>query len=296
MKASPSTAVFDRSKALSGIGGDSSFLRELCESFLHNSKNYVDAICTSAAQKDGPALVTASNALRSAASGFHAQRVCAVAGTLSAIGTAGDFDNAQQALKNLDKEVNALCEELRAEVAGNAATGGADLSKKKTGILDLVEELRITVETSYAIKDALQIRMNELQDKLSQKESDIDQLRREFEALKEKMLSEDLTKSPSAIFRQMIKDMSEKISAIQAQSNQEQEYMAALRTDMAGMNKVLNNYSARFKTFTMRFAQNLGKDIISDQATDKPVPKIVVKPEAKADQEVITKFGMEKFK
>lgn len=111
-------APFDRSGALTLLGGDESFLAEVAGLFLEDAPRLIGDVRRGVVAGDAGALRRAAHGLKGAVGYLDAGAASAAAASLEQLGARGDLNGAAEALCELEQEVERLAEALSAEVLG----------------------------------------------------------------------------------------------------------------------------------------------------------------------------------
>lgn len=106
--------VFDRSAALSRMGGDEQLFREMVDYFLTDSADLRIKLRQAIDQRDGPEVERTAHVLKGLASNFGAARTQRAAFIVENLGHGGDFGGAAVALTELEEALDQLCAALRA--------------------------------------------------------------------------------------------------------------------------------------------------------------------------------------
>jgi HPt (histidine-containing phosphotransfer) domain-containing protein len=108
--------VINWDAALDRVDGDEETLDELVEIFLEQCPQMMDEIEQGVARQDHTLLRRAAHTLKGSAAIFGARRVANVSDKLSEMGKEEQLDGADQALRELQDEVDKLVPELQARV------------------------------------------------------------------------------------------------------------------------------------------------------------------------------------
>jgi HPt (histidine-containing phosphotransfer) domain-containing protein len=100
--------VHDMDVLLARLGGDAVLLGEMAALFLDECPTQVSSLRQAVAGRDARKLESAAHALRGSASNFAADRTVRAALRLEQMGRKGDFTGSEQALHNLDDELERL--------------------------------------------------------------------------------------------------------------------------------------------------------------------------------------------
>jgi chromosome segregation ATPase len=245
---------------LKDLNSDRRLFREIGGEFLKICDQPVSAIRNAAHSKNSAALIDMANAFKGMVSGYYAERLAAVAEALALLGKQENYDGVEAALDKLEKEVKLFTDDLRAAISYETTEAQDAISRKKADVLDLVEELRISVETTYTLKNAIQHRMDDLETRLSERDGEIAKLLEEFELLRETMRStETLDAPPSSSLLQMVTEMKDKISSIEKEFVGEKEGLELTRKDMAGFVGMLKDFRKMFNTLIVRFSSHIAQ-------------------------------------
>jgi two-component system sensor histidine kinase/response regulator len=106
--------VLDRAALLARVEGDVELLLEIVELFLTDSSHQLAQIRDSAARRDAKALEKAAHGLKGALGNFSVQAAYDAALRLEMIGRSGDLNKADEALINLEEEIERLRSALEA--------------------------------------------------------------------------------------------------------------------------------------------------------------------------------------
>lgn len=100
--------VHDMDALLARLGGDAALLGEMAALFLDECPVFVSSLRQAVAGRDARALESAAHALRGSASNFAADLTVQAARRLELMGREGNFTGSEQALHNLDDEMERL--------------------------------------------------------------------------------------------------------------------------------------------------------------------------------------------
>lgn len=255
MKKQKQLYVFNRKRILANIEGDNELLKELCNDFLKNSKGNIKKIKAAIKNKDASALTEAAQMLKAAASTLYAERLKVVAFTLEKIGQSASLENADMTFSKLETEMEQLEKKLSEEVSIKDQIEG-----KKIGIFELIEELRVSVEASFTLRDALMKRLSEMESQISSVIGAVEEIGSRISAVESLLSSNVIAKSP------------------------EQE-------------KQIKDFLKRFKTFAFRYAGHVTHGDKSDKLK-KTVEMLLdeSKLPKKRKNEVLRRFKMTPLK
>jgi len=113
-----SEQVFDMTKALENVGGDMDLLKEIIEIFLEDYPNQMKQIQEGISSGDAVVLEHAAHSLKGSVANFAAKRAYDAAYRLEVLGREGDLGEANEALGDLEKEIEGLKDALDAAVKG----------------------------------------------------------------------------------------------------------------------------------------------------------------------------------
>ncbi len=105
-------AVFDLPQALDNAMGELELLAELAEIFCDSCPTFLEQIDAAMASRDGDALRHAAHTLKGSLSPFCAGRAHAAALQLEILGQAHDFAAAEDARRDVERQVSRLCAAL----------------------------------------------------------------------------------------------------------------------------------------------------------------------------------------
>lgn len=106
------TKVLDWSAALETLEGDQDLLYELVEVFFKEASAMMDAIRTAIEDQDPEELRRSAHTLKGAVRVFAAEPATEAAFTLETMGREKQLDGSEKALQQLEKEIDALLDEL----------------------------------------------------------------------------------------------------------------------------------------------------------------------------------------
>lgn len=248
-------SVFNREKMVANVEGDVKLLKDFCEKFLKESKGNIENIRTAIKNKDASLLSQAAQTLKAAASILYAERVRAVAFALEKIGQSADLENAEMTFSKLSTEMEQLEKELSEEVSLKDKITG-----KKAGIFELIDELRVSVEASFTLREALMKRLNEMGSQISTVIAELEQTNNRISGVESLLSSKIIAKSP------------------------EQE-------------KQIKDYFKRFKTFVFRYAGHVTHGDKNEEFENAMNMLLVESNEQKKRyDEVLRKFKMHPLK
>lgn len=184
-------SVFNREKMAANVEGDVELLKDFCKKFLKESRGNIENIRAAIANKDASSLAGAAQTLKAAASTLYAERVKVVAFTLEKIGQSANLKNAEMAFSKLETEMGQLEKELSAEVSLKDQITG-----KKLGIFELIDELRVSVEASFVLREALMKRLNGLENLISSVAGEVEHINSKISAVESLLSSKIIAKSP----------------------------------------------------------------------------------------------------
>lgn len=111
-----SEQVFDKTKALENLGGDMDLLKEIIEIFLDDFPNQMKQIREGILEGDAEAVEHAAHSLKGSVANFAAKRAYDAAYRLEVLGREGNLGEANEALVNLEKEIEEMKDALDAAV------------------------------------------------------------------------------------------------------------------------------------------------------------------------------------
>jgi HPt (histidine-containing phosphotransfer) domain-containing protein len=114
-----SEQVFDKTEALENLGGDMDFLKEIIEIFLNDFPNQMKQIREGILEGDAEAVEHAAHSLKGSVANFAAKRTYDAAYRLEVLGREGNLGEANEALVNLEKEIEEMKDALDAAVKGD---------------------------------------------------------------------------------------------------------------------------------------------------------------------------------
>jgi HPt (histidine-containing phosphotransfer) domain-containing protein len=260
----PELAVCNFEKLIKDIGSDHRLFREIGGAFLKTCPQQMAAIRTAATSKNGKALIDTANRFKGMVAAYYAKRVAVAAEALARRGAHDNFDGVTVDLENLEREVEVFCAELSNAISSTISCENTDtrdnLLKKKGDVLGLVEELRISVETTYTLKTAIQNRMNDLEARLSKKEKDFTKLQEDFELLRKAMQNPETSHAaPSSEMLEIVTEMNDKIFTIEKEFLGGKAGLDLTRKDMAGIVGMLKDFRKLFFTIFSRFGAHMAK-------------------------------------
>ena len=112
-------AVFDLSKALEVVDGDSELFKELVKLFLKNVPDNLAQIRHGLAKSDANVVERAAHSLKGSVSNFAATRAFEAAYRLEVLGREGRLGEGETALSKLDEELNLLKSAMNEVLAGD---------------------------------------------------------------------------------------------------------------------------------------------------------------------------------
>ncbi len=98
----------DRSTILSQMGGDADLLHEVVELFLEEQEKYLEDIRSAIKRGDGKGLEQSAHTLKGALGNFQASRAARAALQLEEMGRRNDLSSAEDALEELERQMNRL--------------------------------------------------------------------------------------------------------------------------------------------------------------------------------------------
>ncbi|MBW2343859.1 MAG: Hpt domain-containing protein [Deltaproteobacteria bacterium] len=110
--------VFDMTEALENVGGDMDLLKEIIEIFLEDYPNQMNQIREGILTGDAKAVEHAAHSLKGSVANFAAKRTYDAAYRLEVLGREGNLEEANEALGDLEKEIEAMKDGLDAAVKG----------------------------------------------------------------------------------------------------------------------------------------------------------------------------------
>jgi two-component system sensor histidine kinase/response regulator len=113
-----SEQVFDKTKAIENLGGDMDLLKEIIEIFLDDFPNQMKQIREGILAGDAEAVEHAAHSLKGSVANFAAKRAYDAAYRLEVLGREGNLGEANEALGDLEKEIEGLKDGLDAAVEG----------------------------------------------------------------------------------------------------------------------------------------------------------------------------------
>ena len=113
-----SEQVFDKTKAIENLGGDMDLLKEIIEIFLDDFPNQMKQIREGILAGDAEAVEHAAHSLKGSVANFAAKRAYDAAYRLEVLGRDGNLGEANEALGDLEKEIEGLKDGLDAAVEG----------------------------------------------------------------------------------------------------------------------------------------------------------------------------------
>jgi HPt (histidine-containing phosphotransfer) domain-containing protein len=114
-----SEQVFDKAKALENLGGDMDLLKEIIGIFLDDFPNQMKQIREGILTGDAKAVEHAAHSLKGSVANFAAKRAYDAAYRLEVMGREVNLGKANEALGDLEKEVEGLKDALDAAVKGD---------------------------------------------------------------------------------------------------------------------------------------------------------------------------------
>jgi HPt (histidine-containing phosphotransfer) domain-containing protein len=111
--------VFDVSKALEVVDGDTELFEEITDLFLENFPENITRIREGVTNGDAGALERAAHSLKGSVANFSAKRAFDAAYKLEVIGKEGKLEGAGAALSDLEKEMRDLEAVLKEALAGD---------------------------------------------------------------------------------------------------------------------------------------------------------------------------------
>jgi HPt (histidine-containing phosphotransfer) domain-containing protein len=111
-------AAFDRSAALTLLGGDKAFLVEVAGLFLEDAPRMIGEVRRGVADGDAGALRRAAHGLKGSVGYLEAGATSAAAARLEKMGASGDLNGAVESLRQLEWEMERLADALSTEVLG----------------------------------------------------------------------------------------------------------------------------------------------------------------------------------
>jgi two-component system sensor histidine kinase/response regulator len=114
-----SEQVFDKTKALENLGGDMDLLKEIIEIFLDDFPNQMKQIREGILTGDAEAVEHAAHSLKGSVANFAAKRAYDAAYRLEVLGREGNLEETNEALGDLEKEIEEMKDALDAAVKGD---------------------------------------------------------------------------------------------------------------------------------------------------------------------------------
>jgi len=111
------SASFDLDDALARVEGDKELLSQVINVFLEDSPRLMTDIRVSIERGDAETLQRAAHTLKGAVSSLSAHRAAQLALSLENLGRGGNLEKAEEIYLDLDREMNALREALKAFVS-----------------------------------------------------------------------------------------------------------------------------------------------------------------------------------
>jgi HPt (histidine-containing phosphotransfer) domain-containing protein len=111
-----SAQVFDKTKAIENLGGDMDLLKEIIGIFLEDYPNQMKQIREGILAGDAEAVEHAAHSMKGSVSNFAAKRAYDAAYRLEVLGREGNLGEANEALGDLEKEIEGLKDGLDAAV------------------------------------------------------------------------------------------------------------------------------------------------------------------------------------
>jgi CheY-like chemotaxis protein len=118
--------VIDRADLLDRVGGDVELLVDLVNLFMDDSPNLLSEIKASLQQKDTHRLERAAHTLKGSVANFAAKASSDAALRLEVMGRNGDLTQAEEALSDLERCIDAAGRELRAMICQDEGLAWAD--------------------------------------------------------------------------------------------------------------------------------------------------------------------------
>jgi two-component system sensor histidine kinase/response regulator len=103
-----SEQIFDKTKALENLGGDMDLLKEIIEIFLDDFPNQIKQIREGILTGDAEVVEHAADSLKGSVANFAAKRAYDAAYRLEVLGREGNLGEANEALGDLDKEIEEM--------------------------------------------------------------------------------------------------------------------------------------------------------------------------------------------
>jgi two-component system sensor histidine kinase/response regulator len=103
-----SEQIFDKTKALENLGGDMDLLKEIIEIFLDDFPNQIKQIREGILTGDAEVVEHAAHSLKGSVANFAAKRAYDAAYRLEVLGREGNLGEANEALGDLDKEIEEM--------------------------------------------------------------------------------------------------------------------------------------------------------------------------------------------
>lgn len=113
-----SEQVFDMTEALENMGGDMDLLKEIIEIFLEDFPNQMREIQEGIDKGDAHVVERAAHSLKGSVANFAAGRAREAAYRLEVLGREGNLGEADEALADLEKEIEGLKGALDSAVKG----------------------------------------------------------------------------------------------------------------------------------------------------------------------------------
>ena len=191
-------------------------------------------------------------------SGFYAERLIAAIEVVARRGKQEEFDGIESAIETLENEARRFTDDLRSVIAYEPSEAENVLSKKKADVLDIVEELRISVDTTYSLKNAIQNKMNDLEARLNKRDEEVAALLEEFRLLRKTMQNNDPSGAelPASMLN-IVTEINDKISTMEKQFSGEKEGLALTRKDMLGIIGTIKDFRKMFLGLITRFSDHM---------------------------------------
>lgn len=219
--------IFNKEKMIANLEGNVELVKDLCRKFLKDSKGYIEKIEGALKNKNATALSEAAQILKSAASTIYAERIKLVALSLEKSGNNSNFESVKKAFSMLPVVMEQVKKEFSKEIFIKDQIAG-----KKIGIFELIDELRVSVEASFALREALMKRLDNLDTKIASLVGDVGELSGRVSAVESLLGSKIIAKSP------------------------EQE-------------KQVKDFLKRFKTFALRYAGHIVNEKKKEELREK---------------------------
>lgn len=252
--------VCDLRRMEKDLNGDRKLLKEIGGTFLNTCAHNIEEIRNAARAKNSALIIDKANTFKGAVSAFYAERVIAVIEETVRRGKQENLEGIETVINELENELKALNDALRAAVSLETTESQDVVIKKKADVLDLVGELRISVETTYALKNAIQNRMNDLESRLQKSDDEIVKLGEELKLFRESLKSpETLQAAPSQEMVEIVTEMTDKISEIEREFLGEKKGMELTRNDLAGIIGILKQFRKIFYALIIRFGSHMAQ-------------------------------------